>query len=79
LPRRLPRKQAKACAFVERAAGTTGSNHDRTLAKATRIFGALGRAVARPKMQKRLGACAEALGGVYRDALDRAAQVTPGG
>jgi hypothetical protein len=30
-------------------------------------------------MQKRLGACAEALGGVYRDAIDRAAQATPGG
>jgi hypothetical protein len=79
LPRRLPRKQAKACAFVIQAAATTGTDHDRAVGKATRIFGALGRAVARPKMRKRLGACAEALGGVYRDAIDRAAQVTPGG
>jgi hypothetical protein len=79
IPRRLVKNQAKACASVTQAASVTGTDRARAIAKAARLFGALGRTVYRPKMRKRLAGCGEALGAVYRDAIDRAAQVTPGG
>jgi hypothetical protein len=77
LPGRLVQKNAKACALVSLGASTTGPKQTRAVAKAAHLWQQLERFTGHATIRTRLGACAEALGSVYHDALGRAGQVVP--
>jgi hypothetical protein len=77
LPGRLLRKSAKACALVSQGASRTGVAQTRAVAKAAHLWQQLERFTNHTKIRSRLGACAEALGSAYHDALGRAGQVAP--
>lgn len=77
LPGRLLRKSAKACSLVSQGASRTGVTQTRAVAKAAHLWQQLERFTSHAKIRTRLGACADALGSAYQDALGRAGQVVP--